>query len=40
VINRLIRLQAYYDIRSNIELPRLTADAEELIALLKAEYID
>lgn len=40
VINSLIRLQAYYDIRSNIELPQLTADAEELIALLEAEYVD
>ena len=35
VINSLIRLQAYYDIRSNIELPQLIADAEELIALLE-----
>ena len=40
VINSLVRLQAYYDIRSNIELPRLNADAEELIYLLKAEYLD
>ena len=40
VINSLVRLQAYYDIRSNIELPQLTDDAEELIALLKAEYLD
>jgi len=39
-INSLIRLQAYYDIRSNIELPQLTADAEELITLLKAEYLE
>jgi len=38
VMNSLIRLQAYYDIRSKIELPQLTADAEELISLLKAEY--
>jgi len=40
VISSLIRLQAYYDIRSNIELPRLNADAKELISLLKAEYLN
>ena len=40
VINSLIRLQTYYDIRSNIELPRLTDDAEELISRLKAAYLD
>ena len=40
VINSLIRLQAYYDIRSNIELPQLTADAKELITLLKVEYFE
>ena len=40
VINSLIRLQAYYDIRSNIELPQLTADAEELITLLKETYLE
>jgi hypothetical protein len=40
VISSLMRLQVYYDIRSNIEIPQLTADAEELITLLKAEYID
>ena len=40
IINVLIRLQAYYDIRSNIELPQLTSDAEELITLLKATYLE
>lgn len=40
VINSLIRLQVYYDIRSKIELPQLTADAEELITLLKATYFE
>ena len=40
VISSLIRLQAYYDIRSNIELPQLTDDAKELISLLKATYLD
>jgi len=39
VINSLIRLQVYYDIRSNIEIPDLTSDAEELIALLKEKYL-
>ena len=40
VINSLIRLQVYYDIRCNIELPKLTADAEELITLLKETYLE
>ena len=40
VINNLIRLQAYYDIRSNIEIPQLTSDAQDLIALLKETYLD
>jgi len=39
VINSLIRLQVYYDIRTDIELPQLTADAEELITLLKETYL-
>lgn len=40
IINNLIRLQAYYDIRSNIEIPQLTSDAEKLITLLKETYIE
>lgn len=38
VINSLIRLQTYYQIRSDIELPQLIKDAKELIMLLKEEY--
>ncbi len=40
VINSLIRLQAYYEIRSSIEIPHLTSDAEELISVLKETYLD
>lgn len=40
VINSLIRLQSYYDIRYNIEIPELTSDAEELISLLKKTYLE
>ena len=40
VINGLIRLQAYYDIRSGIEIPQLTKDAEELIKVLKETYLE
>ena len=40
VINSLIRLQAFYDIRSDKELPDLTSDAEELITLLKETYLE
>jgi hypothetical protein len=40
VINSLIRLQAYYDIRYNFEIPELTSDAEELITLLKETYLE
>ncbi len=40
VINSLIRLQAYYDIRSEIELSQLTKDAKELIVLLKEVYYE
>jgi len=40
IINSLIRLQVYYDIRSNIEIPQLTSDAEELITLLKETYLE
>ena len=40
VINSLIRLQAYYDIRSGIEIPQLTKDAEELIKVLKETYLE
>ena len=38
VINSLIRLQSYYNIRSEFELPQLTEDAKELIVLLKETY--
>ncbi len=40
VINSLIRLQAYYNIRSEVELPQLTKDAKELIVLLKEAYYE
>ncbi len=40
VINSLLRLEAYYDIRSGIELPQLKKDAEELIVLLRKTYIE
>ena len=40
VINSLIKLQVYYDNRTNIEIPDLTSDAEELITLLKATYLE
>ena len=40
VINSLNRLQTYYDIRSTIEMPELTSDAEELITLLKETYLE
>ncbi len=40
VINSLIRLQVYYDIRTNIEIPQLVSDAEELITLLKETYLE
>lgn len=40
VINSFTRLQAYYDVRTNIELPAITSEAEELITLLKETYID
>ncbi len=40
VINSLIRLQGYYDIRTTIELPNLTSNAEELITLLKETYLE
>ncbi len=39
VINSLMRLQSYYQIRSEIELPELITDAKELILLLKEEYL-
>lgn len=38
VINSFTRLQTYYQVRSEIELPQLTKDAEELIGLLKEEF--
>ena len=37
-INSLLRLQSYYHIRSEIELPQLIKDAKEIIMLLKEEY--
>ena len=40
VINSLIRLQVYYDIRSNDEILPLTSQAEELITLLKETYLE
>jgi len=40
VINSLIRLQVYYNIRSEIELSQLTKDAKELIVLLKEAYYE
>jgi len=40
VINSLIRLQSYYHIRSEWELPELINDAKELIMLLKKEYLE
>ncbi len=40
VINSLIRLQAYYNIRSEIELSKLTIDSKELIVLLKEAYYE
>lgn len=38
VINNLIMLQTYYDIRSKMELVNLTKDAKEIIVLLKEAY--
>lgn len=40
VINSLIRLQSYYNIRSEFELNQLTKDAKELIVLLKETYFE
>ena len=40
VINSLVRLQVFYDIRTTIELPDLTSNAEELITLLKETYLE
>ena len=39
-INSLMRLQTYYHIRSEIELPQLIKDAKEIIILLKEEYYE
>lgn len=38
VISSLTRLQSYYHIRSEWELPQIINDAKELIMLLKEEY--
>ncbi len=40
VMNNLIALKRTLGMRANFELPKLIADAEELIALLKETYLD
>jgi len=40
VINSLTRLQSYYHIRSEWELPQEIKDAKEIIMLLKEEYYE
>jgi hypothetical protein len=40
IINSLIRLQAYYEIRSATEIPELTSKAKELISVLKETYLE